>query len=184
MITKRAKDGFDQLFKRALKASLVRSANDLCEVSELHEMSEISEQKAVILTVSSYVFRLIVLIYFSSESETKEYFANKNNIETSAMSEQSFIDAIAECGNICCGILNRELSAFYPHIGMSTPNIIDKKSASYLGSLDAAHIQHFQCVVNESFQFHASICVRAYGDLDFSVKDFAEDISTGELELF
>ena len=46
--------------------------------------------------------------------------------------EQAFFDAIAERGNICCGILNRDLGHYFPHMGLSTPNILDKECSSKL----------------------------------------------------
>jgi hypothetical protein len=126
----------------------------------------------------------MVLIYFTPDSATKEYFAGINNMQASEMSEQSFHDAVAEYGNICCGILNRDLGQFFPHIGMSTPNIIDRNCSSYLNVLGCGHIQHFKATVNNNAQFHVSLCVSDYADLDFVVKADEESVNTGELELF
>ncbi|MES2948060.1 MAG: hypothetical protein V4858_05895 [Pseudomonadota bacterium] len=79
------------------------------------------------LTVASFLFRLPVLIYFSSDEATQGHFARINNIDPSEMSAQAFLDVIGECGNICCGTLNRELVLVCPHVAMSTPNIIERE---------------------------------------------------------
>ena len=105
-------------------------------------------------------------------------------MEAADMSEQIFYDTIAERANICCGTLNRDLANFYPNIGMSTPNIIDKECSAYLDVLGCSHIQHFKVDINSSVQFHVSLCVCEYADLDFTVDLNEEIASTGELELF
>ena len=184
MISTNARNGFDQLLTRALKASVTASQEDACEVTVLTDLSEITASRIVVLTVSSYLFRLMVMIYFTPDQATKEHFARMNKVRVEDMSEQSFYDAISECGNICCGILNRDLGAFFPHIGMSTPNLIDKNCSSYLDALNCDHIQHFKVDVDTAALFHVSLCVSDYADLDFVVEADEESASTGELELF
>ncbi len=136
------------------------------------------------LTISSYLFRLLVLIHFTPDDATKAYFAKANQLDLSDMNEQSFHDTISEYGNMCCGILNRELGVFFPHIGMSTPNILDKHCASYLRLLGGGHIQHFAVGINGAPLFQVSLCVCDYADLDFMVDANEENSHTGELELF
>ena len=109
MISARARDGFDQLLVRAIRSSLTLSPNDDCEIAVLDDTSGIAETKIIMLTISSYVFRLVVFIHFSPNRQTKNYFAKLRKIAPDEMSDQSFYDTIAECGNVCCGILNREL---------------------------------------------------------------------------
>lgn len=184
MISNNARDGFDHMFTQGIKGGLAASSEDSCEITFLPDLSEVEETKLVILTVSSYLFRLMVLIYFTPDEATKEHFARINKMQASDMSEQVFYDAISECGNICCGILNRELAHFFPNIGMSTPNILDKNCSSYLKMLNCGHIQHLRIDINNTVHFHASLCVCDYANLDFKVEITEEEASTGELELF
>jgi hypothetical protein len=184
MISARARDGFDQLLVRAIRSSLTLSPNDDCEIAVLDDTSGIAETKIIMLTISSYVFRLVVFIHFSPNRQTKNYFAKLRKIAPDEMSDQSFYDTIAECGNVCCGILNRELWEFYPHIGMSTPNIMDRNCTTHLGALRHGHIRHFKIRVDDDFEFHAGLCVCDYADIDFAVKPEAIESSIGELELF
>lgn len=184
MISNDARDGFDYMFLQGLKGGLLASPQDSCEVTVLPDLSDVKETKSVILTISSYLFRLMVLIYFTPDQTTKEHFARVNKMQAEDMSEQAFYDAISECGNISCGILNRELVRFFPSVGMSTPNILDKDCSHYLKILNFGHIQHLRINVNNSIQFNASMCVCDYADLDFKVDVTEEESSTGELELF
>ncbi len=184
MISLPARDGFDHLLTQAIKANLVSSCEDRCDVTILSDLSEINETKIVMLTISSYLFRLMVFIYFTPNIATKEHFARINRIRPSDMSEQLFYDSIAEYGNICCGAINRNLVTFFPHISMSTPNIIDKNCSSHLDVLGCSHIQHFKASVNNVPPFHFSLGVCNYAALDFAVDDIEESAETGELEFF
>jgi hypothetical protein len=184
MISTHARDGFDHLLTRALKASLVASDDDVCDVKVIDNLSEIDASTIVVLTISSYLFRLMVMLHFTPDDSTRQHVARINKISTEEMSEQSFHDALAECGNICCGILNRDLGAIFPHIGMSTPNIIDTECAAYLNMLNCGHIQHFEINIADRPLFHVSLCVSDYADLDFVVDVNEEATDTGELELF
>jgi hypothetical protein len=184
MISIDARNGLDHLLTRALKASMAASPEDACEVAVLSDLSEIGGSKMVALTVSSYLFRLMVMIYFTPDQATKAHFARMNKVAAADMSDQSFYDAISECGNICCGIFNRDLGAYFPHIGMSTPNLMDKNCSSYLAALNCGHIQHFRVGVDGVPLFHVSLCACEYADLDFVVDADEEGASTGELELF
>lgn len=184
MISNSARDGFDYMFMQGIKGGLMATPDDHCTISVLPDLTEVKETKLVILTVSSYLFRLMVMIYFTPDQATKEHFARVNKTTVEDMDLQAFDDAISECGNISCGILNRELAHFFPNIGMSTPNILDKDCSSYLDILNLGHVRHLRVDINEAIHFHASLCVCAYADLDFAVDIREEAASTGELELF
>jgi hypothetical protein len=184
MISQPAREGFDHFLTRALQASLVASDDQPCEIRVISDLDAIEASTTVVLTISSYLFRLIVMIHFSADQSTREHVARINKIAPEEMSEQSFHDAIAECGNICCGILNRDLGAIFPHIGMSTPNIIDTRCTAYLDMLDSGHIQHFEVSIEQAPMFHVSMCVCDYADLDFAVDVNEASADTGELELF
>jgi hypothetical protein len=184
MISNHAREGFDHLLKQGLKDSLVASPEDTCEITVVPDLSRARETKTIILTISSYVFRSVVLMHFSPDHATKEHFARINKVSATDMSEQAFHDAVAERGNLCCGTLNRELARFFPHIGMSTPNVIDKECTTYLGVLGSGHIQHFRVDINSSVHFHASLCVCDYANIDFVLEAAHQSSGAGELELF
>ncbi|WP_076591430.1 chemotaxis protein CheX [Herminiimonas arsenitoxidans] len=183
MISTQAQDGFDHLLIRSLKASLPGSIEN-CDIGITSDVTGIEGQESVVLTVSSYLFRLMVMIHFKADATTMEYMARMNGMQVEEMNQQSFHDALAEYGNLCCGILNRELGAFFPHIGMSTPNFIDGQCMSYIQMLNCSHVQHFVVGVDGAALFHVSLCVSAYADLDFEVTEDEENANTGELELF
>ena len=65
MISPHAQEGFDLLLIRSLKASLP-SALEHSEIGVTSDVAGLVEQEAVVLTVSSYLFRLMVMIHFLS----------------------------------------------------------------------------------------------------------------------
>lgn len=187
MISNSAKAGFDQLFTVALKGAMVAADGDRCDVTQLDRQASIKASQLVMLTSSSYVFRVFMLIYFQPNAPTREHFARRSHTSPDELSDHVFMDAICETGNLCCGAFNRDLSRVFPHVGLSTPNVLDARCAENLTTLKAGHVQHFQVDVNHATLFHASLCVCEYADLDFSVDwlhTTEDDVSSGELELF
>jgi CheY-specific phosphatase CheX len=184
MISNRAQNSFDQMLMQGIQACLGSSASESCEISVLPNTAEVRESKVVVLTVASYLFRLLVLIYFSPDESTKAHFARINNIEPADFTDQAFQDAIRECGNICCGTLNRELARVYPHVAMSTPNIIERECVNYLESLHGGHLRHLRAIASDGKQWHFSVCVRDYADIDFEWAVEEAATSAGEMEFF
>lgn len=183
MISNSACNAFDNLLSQSLRSALA-GPEDGCEVSVVPNLSGQKETKMVVLTISSYLFRLMVFIYFTPDDATRAHFVRTKKLREAELSEQAFIDAISESANMCCGSLSRDLSQVFPHIGMSTPNIIDKECAASLGVLKCGHIQHFKVDINATKQFHATLCVSDYADLDFVVEATTQETNTGELEFF
>jgi hypothetical protein len=184
MISPRAQAGLDHTVMTALKGALAASPDAPCQVELMSDTRAITEDKMVVLTVTSYLFRAMVLIYFTLNKATREHFATIHRASADTMSESDFLDVIGECGNICCGALNRELAQHYPHLGMSTPNILDRHCVDYLPELNAGYARHFKVQVPSGLAMHASLCVCDYADLDFAVDTTQAEESNGELELF
>lgn len=184
MISNRARKSFDEMLMLGIKASMGGTYPETCEITVLADPKVIRDTSVVMLTVASFVFRLSVMIYFSSDDATKASFARLNNIDPAEMTDQVFLDAIRECGNICCGTLNRELARVCPHVGMSTPNIIERECVNHLESLNGGHLQHFQATVDGGKKFHLTLCVRDYADIDFDWSMPEETRTAGEMEFF
>lgn len=123
------------------------------------------------------------MMYFTPDNTTEKFLRGHTKINSSDMGDSELFDAIRECSNMCVGALNRELAKVFPHVGMSTPSIIDSQCAVFLNDLRCGYIKNFEIVVNRDFKFHVGLYVNEFADLDFSV-DVDETDSTGELELF
>lgn len=185
MISERATEGFDYLLKQALKTSLNPSPEDVCEIESTDvDGSQIKEKEVVVLTISSYLFRIITFFYYTLNDSTKTHFARTSQAQATEMSDKDFHDAIGEFGNMFSGALNRHVGKYFPYVGLSTPNILEKSCADYIKSLDVDYIRHFTIAINGVTTFHASLCVCDCADLDFILDETEEEASGGELELF
>jgi hypothetical protein len=154
-------------------------------IEAVASLDKIREKKIVILTVSSYLFRLMAILYFKPDAATRAYF-NRNAPEGAPEpTDDEFYDRVAECGNVCCGTLNRDLGKHFPHVGMSTPNIIDKDCMRYVDLLGCGLVKHYRVDLEGGLTMYASLCVADYGLVDFHVDPVVEeDLSVGELEMF
>ncbi|MDX9843015.1 MAG: hypothetical protein RBT42_04600 [Aquabacterium sp.] len=184
MISQQAKDGFEFFVTNALKAAVVSSPDDRVDVTALDDHGEIKEERMVLLTVSSYLFRAITMISFTLDAATRSHLAAIHRAPAESMVEADYLDVIGEVGNIFCGAINRDLSHHFPYLGMSTPNVLERQCIDYLDELDASFIRHFRVVVNDGVTFHASLCVCDFADIDFQVDTTVVEESHGELELF
>jgi CheY-specific phosphatase CheX len=183
MISSRAQQAFQQMVGRAVQSSPLAASGRSCTLVPELDLARLNAEQVVVLTVASYAFRLNLLIHFSRDAKTYAHFAAVHRLAQEEMGEQTFVDAISECANICCGNLNRDLARHFPHLGMSTPNIIDRRCVAYLDQLGQGHQQHFAVHQPDGPVFAVSLCVNAFGPLDFE-GDFAAAEATGELELF
>lgn len=185
MITERAKTSFDRLMQAALKGGLPVDGGSLGIEPIAAIDPKAKQKKIVILTVSSYLFRLMAILYFRPDDATRAYFARGAAEGAPPLTDEEFYDRVAECGNGFCGALNRDLGKHFPHVGMSTPNIIDKDCMRYVDLLGCEQVKHYKLSLDGDLAMYASLCVTAYGTVDFHVDAAVEEeVSTGELEMF
>jgi len=184
MITQQTEVALDFLVSGALKSALPAACAEPGSVSIVADAKEIAGKKVVLLTMSTYVFRIVTMLYFTLDEPTVRYFGGAEATETQRMSDADCIDSICECANTFCGALNREVARNFPHIGMSTPNVLDRHCVDYLHELDAGYAKHFKVQVSDSFALYASVCVCDFAHLDFTVDQTRVDEAVGELELF
>lgn len=184
-LSERAKTSFDHLVQAALGRNLAGEG----EQAQVHVVSEFpkkpKDKKAVVLTIASDQFRLVLALHVRLDAEGKAHFARLNRVEPAEWSEQAFHDAVAECGNICCGALNRELGRYFSHVGMSTPNLLDREALGYVEALGKGHRRLFQ-VSGLGVEFYATLFVAPFASIDFMAELEAQpdEVDAGELEMF
>lgn len=185
MISSRAKAGFDNMVMLGMKAALTPSSDEVTELIAVPDLRLPPESHAAILSIASLTFRMLIVLHFSHTPATRRHFARLSRQQVEEMSDQSFVDAICEAGNLCCGGVNRDLGTIFPWVGMSTPNIVDSRCTAHLGVLKYGHLQHFRISSTDSPPLFVTLCVSESEDLDFDFQlpDIAEQ-GTGELEMF
>jgi hypothetical protein len=128
----------------------------------------------------------LLLIHFDQDRDTRAHFAALAGADLEAMVGERFIDEMMERGNLCCGVLNRALSAYFPHIGMSTPRVLNHLSLEHVPSLIPSMTQQYRAEVGSGLVLHFTLILCAAGDMDFAYEPRAavQADSAGELEIF
>jgi len=169
-------------FHKAIKANLVRETGDGCEIAAVEgaPVGKDSAHKVLLITISSFVFRLIVIFRIIDNPATRAYYLRADRTQT-------LDEVFAEVANLCSGALNRELSVNFPHLAMSTPNTLSDECLAFLGELRPQHIARFGITINESVQLQATLCMCCSRPVEVAEATAATDeavCGNGELELF
>jgi len=183
MISEKAISSIDHLFTEAARSSLVLNPSDTCEIASVPDDGALNEgvpSTVLIITCSSFVFRLFTLLRLVDDAETRAYFTHGSGTEA------NWADALFEAANLCSGAVNRSLSQYFPHIGMSTPYTLSSGCLSFLEDLQPQHVLHYAIRIRESVRLRATVCVCSYAPIDFSVDRMqpTDTTSSGALELF
>lgn len=179
MISGQARKSVDLLFANAARANLAMAPGDSVEIVPLPASSLIEppEESLVVLTVASYRFRLLTIFHVDPKGAAASYFNRSEGA-------RPFFEVFGEIGNMCCGAMNRELGRHFLHLGMSTPYVLARTCLPFLAELKPGHLSQHRIEINGTVTMHATLCLCAYGDIDFRVDAGALEESTGELELF
>lgn len=179
MISQQAKQGVEYIFLKAAKANLVLDANDTCQIVPVGdaEVKEFPEKTIIVLTISSFLFRMLIIIHINEDVATTDYFKG-------GASDKPLVDVVSEMGNMCCGAMNRELHRYFNHLGLSTPYVLSKASMAFLKELKPGHIAAYAITINDSVQMHVTLCLCENAPIDFTVDTSSAEEETGALELF
>ena len=177
MVSDQVKDGLNRIFARAAQASLALSDSDTVTVEPLATLYAVETPQILVLTVASYVFRLLTVFHLGEDRATQDYF-------TRAAPGRPFGEVVGELGNLCCGAMNRELGEHFVHTGMSTPTLLKGACLPFLDELKPAFVAPQRIVINGALTLHATLCLCAYAPIDFRVDAQAVAPASGELEFF
>lgn len=179
MISLHAKDSIDRIFRKAAQTRLPLDTADLCEIVPLAQPRDdvAKDARVVVLTISSILFRLLLIVQVDENARTREYFL-KDNVE------RPFEDALLEICNLCCGAMNQELLRDFPDLGMSTPYVLSARCLSHLQELKPALLASYSITIDGSVGLDATVCVCAYAPIDFVADTSTVEETSGELELF
>ncbi|MGF6773382.1 hypothetical protein P3T18_005896 [Paraburkholderia sp. GAS199] len=179
MITAQAKDSFERIFRKAAQARLPVDSSEHCEIVPLADAGEgaTKNTQVVVLTISSIVFRLLLILHFDEDDSTRAYYLQGDL-------ERSFQEAFLEICNLCCGAMNQELLHYFPDLGMSTPYVLSARCLPHLHELKPGLVQSYSIRLGDAAQLAATICVCAYAPIDFVADTSAIEETSGELELF
>ncbi len=196
MMTAKSIQSLDRLYQSALNNNCRRPAEDAFVVSSLAYDNSLNDDKnrnlskhLLVLSISSYLFRIITFFEFNKDAVTENYFRSNyiSGNEDVLVSEHALLDAFSEFSNMVCGEVNRGLSSHFRHVGMSTPFFIAPGCLPFITTLNRSNIRSFQVCINNTIGFNITSCICAdqSAHIDFHIGEahFAT-VTTGDLELF
>lgn len=183
MITEQAQDGFNRLLERSVRACFTGDEHN-CDIQAI-AATELQGRKMAVITMSSYQFRVLLLVHFTLNTQLIQHFGAKGHLAPDQLDEATVLDLLMESCNMCCGALSRELHAFYPHIGMSTPSLLEGDSRGFVETLRTGYIRNIRVTMPNGATLCASLAVCEQTALDFQMpEEQVEEEAAGELELF
>ena len=177
MIGPQAQDSFERIFFAAARTRLVTDPQHACEISPAP--GDVAQgEHAVVLTISSMQFRVLLLLHVKDDEPTRAYYACETG--------QALVDTFMEFGNLCCGAMNQQLVEHFPDLGMSTPYALSSGCLPYLRELKPDYVQSYALTIDHDVRLGATLCVCTQAPLDFVASTAAVEVhdSAGELELF
>lgn len=187
MISQSAKYGLGNLLNRCLEDSLRTESHPSWQLQTVDEPCDAGVQRFIMLTVSSYDFRLLVLLHFASDDATARYVADSLKLGSAELPISQYHDYLAEVSNNFCGAFKRELGPYFPHLGMSTPNQLGRESLKHVKSWPIDHELHIKAQEADGATFYGSLYVASFGELDFELVQQVQSedtVEVGALELF
>lgn len=185
-LSERARQSFENVASEALRQGLC-AEGDSVQIAPIGELPKrMAEKKVVLLSIATQTFRLMLGLLVRFDADSKAHFARLNRVEApEAWPEQAFQDAVAECGNIIVGAMNRELGRHFPNVGMSTPNVLDRDALVYLDALAPGHTRWLK-IDGLALPFYAVLFVAPSAALDFhaELERAPDEVDAGELEMF
>ena len=179
MISADAKNSFDRIFRKAAQARLPTGTSDLCEIAPIPDAGAgaTKNTQVVVLTISSIVFRLLLILHFDEDDSTHRYYLKEAD-------ERPFQEVFLEICNLCCGAMNQELLNYFPDLGMSTPYVLNAQCLPHLHALKPGLLSSYSVTLNDDVRLAATVCVCAHAPIDFVADTSAIEETSGELELF
>ena len=175
------------LFLKGFEETISSFSNDSnVSVREKSQLDNTPNEEFFVLTVSSQLFRIIVLVHFTNNESSRSFVSDALKIGQNGMSDLQLYDFLGELGNSFCGALKRDLGKTVPHLGMSTPNVLSKDCLKYMQSLKIDHEMHASAEVDGNILFCASAYLSADQALHYEIKSNheQEETDSGELEFF
>lgn len=179
MISSQTQQSINYIFAKAAEATLTLASGDQCHVEVLpgKPEGELLENHVVVFTISSFLFRVVIIFHIDSAQTTRNYFLQGED-------DKSYTEIFSELGNLLVGKMNRELLRYFPHLGMSTPYILNGGCVPFLSKLKPGYHSHHAITINSSIRLHATVYMCGYAPIDFTADTAVAEDSTGELELF
>lgn len=176
MFSDQSRQGLINVFERCARSSLVRSPDDVCDIS-LKLAAEPVGDTLLLITTSSFSFRLLTMFHVADNEANRAYFVP---VAGGVSLQESF----AEMANLCCGSLNREIAPCFPHLAMSVPSRLSSRCLEHLAQLKPDCVERFSININSAVRVGVTLCMCCTAAVEIPMMLSSVQQSSGELEMF
>ena len=177
MLSERTVRNLSDAFQRSARATLVREAGDQCAiVPAASSCAESRSGRILLMTISSFTFRLVIMFQVADGEPTRDYYA-------AGAAGKTLDETFCEFANMCCGALGRELHAQFPHLGMSIPYLLEWQCAQHLHELNPRLLSSFDLTIQGAARVKATLVLCCEHPLEFDPPMVEAAAAGGELEL-
>lgn len=187
LVNEEFKNEIKRTFRISFEESLIPGTDSsLWQFKEKSNLNQLNAQEFYVLTMSSQLFRIVVLFHFTRRAESEAFVGDVLKVNANNMNEDKFYDYLGEVGNAFLGSIKRDIGKLVPSLGMSTPNRLNKDCLKYMTTLNTNFESHAIAEFNGQELFYSSIYLVADQDLDIEVNktQLEDETDSGELEMF
>ena len=179
MLSAQTAKNLSDAFQRSVQTTLVRNAGDTCLIhpSGGPTPEKNAAAKLLMITLSSFSFRLVTVFRIPQEQRTRDYYT--------AGAKNTLDEVFAEVANMCCGAFGRELSAQFKHLAMSVPYGLEAHCLDFLATLQPCFQASFDVTINDAARIWTTLCMCCRHPVEFTPAAAVETSHAGgELQLF
>jgi hypothetical protein len=178
-MTDHSRANIERALHRAARSSLLRDPADTCLIVENREPPpHAAGEKLILVTISSFKFRLLIVFHIDEERLLTSYFGGQGN-------QRSIEEIFYEIANMCCGALNRDMARDFKHLAMSVPYTLAGPCMDYIADVRPEYISSSTVTINDNVRVRLTVCMCCSAPVSFSATGAeSETTDSGTLELF
>jgi hypothetical protein len=177
-MTDHSRTNIEQALHRAARSYLPRDPADTCLIVENREPpSPAVGEKLVLVTISSFKFRLLIIFHIDAEPSLTSYFAGQDT-------RRNIEEVFYEIANMCCGALNRDMTRDFKHLAMSVPYTLAGPCMEYIADVRPECISSSTVTINNDVRVRLTLCMCCSAPVSFSATEAGSATDSGTLELF
>jgi hypothetical protein len=179
-ITDHSRANIERALQRAARAFLPRDPGDTCLIVENREPPTAAPgEKLILVTISSFKFRLLLIFHIDAEPALASYFQEQG-------AQRGIEEAFYEIANMCCGTLNRDMAHDFKHLAMSVPYTLAGPCMEYIADVRPEYISRSTVTINDNVRVRLTLCLCCSAPVSFSATgaEREPESDSGKLELF
>lgn len=181
-VSERSQQSMDHAIEAALQQTMLTWGEAGGVLTRLDGPRALTLSRVVMVSITSYTLRALSFMHFADGPGMRQHVAGLLNRPVAEVTESDVLDQICERANLLSGALNRNLVHHFPHLGMSTPSLLDRPCVDRVSVLRPGYDVHFALEYPGDWRLGFSLFLCTSAPIDFVI-EAENDAVAGELEL-